>query len=143
MRRRNGHRSAAVRTRQKPRSRLNRGSGRLTGRLRYDAAGRVEPRHLRVLVHGLEVDDPGLEDAHAVERLDDGLVHLEAREGPGREEMLAAQADGDALAHRARVGGDHVAVEERERDCRALSLRERLTFFRSISPQRSAAWRAV
>ena len=63
------------------------------GDVESDAAGRVEPGQLRVLVHRLQVDDPGLEHAHAIEGLHDRLVDHEAREGARREEVLAPEAD--------------------------------------------------
>src|SRR5258707_14457135 len=74
-------------------------------RLRWHASSGFEPRHFGVLVHGLQVDDPRLENAHAVEELHDGLVHLEAGKRPRREQVLPAQADGDALPDRAPVSG--------------------------------------
>src|SRR5439155_6314787 len=64
---------------------------------------------------------PGLQYPHAVERLDDRLVHHEAREGPWREEVLAAQADRDPLPDRPRVCCDHGTVDEGEgRELRTL-----------------------
>ena len=93
---------------------------RLAGRwcgdgVESNAAGRLEPRHLRVLVHRLQIHNPGLEHAHAIERLGDRLVDHEARECSRREEVLAPEADRDALPHRAWICGDHGTVEERER----------------------------
>src|SRR5258708_18644412 len=80
-----------------------------------DLAGRVEPRELGILVHGLEVHDPRFEDAHTIECLRDGLVDHETRKGPRREEVLAPKTYRDALPNRARIGRDHLALEEGER----------------------------